>query len=132
MRTRYTVAFSMLAGAAIGAAAIQGLHAQAKPPVYYIAEIEVSNPDAYKDYATKAQAVIKAAGGKVVAVGGVAGPAKITTYEGDPPKGRVVVQVWDSLAQIQAWRDSAAFKDVRKTGETIAKFRGFAVEGLPQ
>jgi hypothetical protein len=31
MKTRYTVALSMLAGATLGAAAVQGLHAQAKP-----------------------------------------------------------------------------------------------------
>ena len=43
MKTRYTVAVSMIAGAALGGAAIQGLHAQAKPPVYYVAEIEVTN-----------------------------------------------------------------------------------------
>ncbi len=30
MKTRYTVALTLLAGIAIGAAAVQGLHAQAK------------------------------------------------------------------------------------------------------
>jgi uncharacterized protein (DUF1330 family) len=131
MKTQYTVGLAMLAGVAVGALAVQGLHAQAKPPVYYVAEIDVSNPEAYKDYAPKAQAIIKAAGGRTLAVGGVAG-AKITTFEGEAPKGRVVVQVWDSIEKIQAWRDSAAFKDVRKTAEAIAKFRGYAIEGLPQ
>ena len=36
MKARYTVALSMIAGAALGGAAIQGLHAQAKPPAYVI------------------------------------------------------------------------------------------------
>src|SRR5713226_298674 len=64
MKTRYTVTLAMLAGFAIGAVAIQGLHAQAKPPVYYIAEIDVNNLEAYvKEYAPLAQASIKAAGG---------------------------------------------------------------------
>ena len=47
MKTRYTVVLSMIAGAALGSAAIQALHAQAKPPVYLITEIDVTNPDAY-------------------------------------------------------------------------------------
>jgi hypothetical protein len=47
MKTRYTVMLSMIAGAALGGAAIQGLHAQAKPPVYLVTEIDVTNPDAY-------------------------------------------------------------------------------------
>ena len=43
MNTRYTVALSMLAGAALGGAAIQGLHSQAKPPVYTVSEIQITN-----------------------------------------------------------------------------------------
>jgi hypothetical protein len=38
MKTRYTVALSMLSGIAIGAVAIQGLHAQATPKAYTVTE----------------------------------------------------------------------------------------------
>jgi hypothetical protein len=42
----------MLTGAALGAAAVQGLHAQAKPPIYVIGEIDYLNQEAYlRDYA---------------------------------------------------------------------------------
>jgi hypothetical protein len=37
MKTHYTIALSLLAGGALGAGAIQALHAQATPPVYVIA-----------------------------------------------------------------------------------------------
>ena len=78
----------MLAGAALGAAVIQGLHAQAKPPVYYVAEIDVTNPETYgKEYAPKAQALIKSAGGRFLAAG-----QHVTSFEGEPPKPRVVIQ----------------------------------------
>jgi hypothetical protein len=40
MKTRYTVALSMIAGAALCGAAIQGLHAQAKPKAYSVSELE--------------------------------------------------------------------------------------------
>ena len=132
MKTRYTVALSMIAGAALGGAAIQGLHAQAKAPVYYIAEIDVTNPDAYaKEYVPKAQAIIKAAGGRFLAVGGAAGGAKVTAFDGEAPK-RAVVQVWDSMEKIQAWRNNPEYIEARKIGEKYAKFRSFAVEGLSQ
>ena len=63
MEIRYTVALSMLAGAALGAAAIEGLHAQAKPPVYTVSEIQITNLDAYlKEFAPVAQASIRSAG----------------------------------------------------------------------
>jgi uncharacterized protein (DUF1330 family) len=131
MKTRYTVALSMVAGAALGGAAIQGLHAQAKPPVYYVAEIEVTNPDGYaKEYAPKAQALIKAAGGKILAVGGAAGGAKVTGVDGEPPK-RAVVQVWDSMDKIQAWRNNPEYKALRKdVGDKYAKFRSYTIEGV--
>ncbi len=127
MKTHYAVALAMFAGVGIGAVAVHGLHAQAKPPVYYISEIETTNPDAYvKNYVPQAQAVIKAHGGRILAAG------QGTAVEGEPPKWRVVVQVWDSMDQIQAWRNSAEFKKVREIGNTYAKFRAFTVEGASQ
>ena len=63
MNTKFKLTLAMLAGAAIGAAAVNGLHAQAKPPLYLVSEIDVTNPEAYgKEYAPKAQALIKASG----------------------------------------------------------------------
>ena len=128
MKTRYTVTLAVIAGFGIGAAVVEGLHAQANPPVYYIAEIDVTNADAYmKEYVPKAQATIKAAGGRFLAAGG-----KVTAIEGAPPKQRVAVQVWDSMEKIQAWRNSKEYKEARKIGDKYAKFRAFTVEGLPQ
>jgi uncharacterized protein (DUF1330 family) len=128
MKRSLTVGLAMVAGAALGAAAVEGLHAQAKPPVYQIVEIDVLNQDAYvNDYVPKAQAAIKAAGGKFLAAGG-----KTTTIEGDPPKNRIVIQQWDSVEKIAAYRASAAFKDLLPLREKLAKFRSFAVEGVPQ
>ena len=128
MKTHLTVTWAMLAGFGLGAVAVQALHAQAKPPVYQVVEIDVSNMDAYlKDYAPKAQAAIRAAGGKFLAAGG-----KTTTIEGEPPKSRVVIQQWDSLEQAQAYRNSAAFKEILPIREKLAKFRSFVVEGAPQ
>src|SRR5262245_50281463 len=128
MKIQHSLALAMLAGIGIGAAVVQTLHAQARPPVYYIAEIEVTNQDAYtKEFVPLAQAAIKTSGGRFLAQGG-----KVTVFEGEPPKPRVVVQVWDSLEKIQTWRASAEFKASRQVGERYAKFRSYAVEGLPQ
>ena len=128
MKTRYTVTLAMLAGFGLGAVAVQGLHAQAKPPIYYVAEIDVTNIDAYtKEYAPLAQASIKAAGGRLLAAG-----QNVTSNEGAPPTKRVAIQVWDSMDKIQAWRNSAEYKKAREIGNKFAKFRAFTVEGLPQ
>ena len=128
MKSNYKVAVAMLAGVALGAFVIQGLHAQAKPPIYVVAEIDVSNLDAFlKEYVPLAQAAIKAAGGRILAVG-----QNITPIEGTPPKSRVTILQWESIEQYNAYRKSPAFADARKIGETYAKFRTFAIEGMPQ
>jgi len=133
MRSNYKFAVAVTAGVAIGALAVQGLHAQAKPPVYYVAEIDVTNPDAYaKEYAPKAQALIRAAGGRFLAIGGsAAATGTVTAFDGDAPK-RVVVQVWDSMEKIQAWRANPEYVELRKVGEKYAKFRSFAVDGVKE
>jgi uncharacterized protein (DUF1330 family) len=118
----------MLAGAALGAAAVQGLHAQAKPPVYLVSEIDVTNVDAYtKEYVPKVRATIKAAGGRLLGAS-----QQVTPIEGDPPKSRVTINAWDSLEQLQAWRNSPEYKEARQIGDKYAKFRSFVVEGVPQ
>ena len=133
MRSNYKIAVAVTAGVAIGALAVQGLHAQAKPPVYYVAEIDVTNPDAYaKEYAPKAQALIRAAGGRFLAIGGSAATTgTVTAFDGDAPK-RVVVQVWESMEKIQAWRANPEYVELRKVGEKYAKFRSFAVDGVKE
>jgi uncharacterized protein (DUF1330 family) len=126
MKTYFTVGLAMFAGFGLGAVAVQGIHAQAKPPIYQITEIVPDNMATYvKDYVPRAQAAIKAAGGRLLA-GGAA-----TAVEGDPPKPRIAITAWDSSEKFQAYRNSAAFKELVPTRDKLAKFRSFTVEGLP-
>jgi uncharacterized protein (DUF1330 family) len=126
MKANFKIAIALVAGAAVGGAAVQGLHAQAQPPVYTVNEIDVTNVAAYeKEVAPLAQAGIRKAGGKLLA-----GSQKVTSFEGTPPKSRVSIQVWDSLEQAQAWRNSADYKALRMIGDKYATYRAFAVEGM--
>jgi uncharacterized protein (DUF1330 family) len=128
MKTRYTIALAMLAGFGLGTVAVQGLHAQAKAPVYQVTEIEVLDAEAYaRDVTPKASAALKAAGGKLVAVSG-----KAMALEGEPPKSRIVISQWDSMEAIKAYRESAAFKELQAVRQKLAKFRTYAVEGIAQ
>jgi uncharacterized protein (DUF1330 family) len=134
MNTKYKIGLAMLAGVALGAAAVHGLHAQAKPPAYFVAEIDVTNPEAYgKEYAPKQQALIKSHGGKFLAIGGTAGAnaKEIAGFDGETPK-RAVVILWDSMEKLQAWRNDPEFKTLREIGGKYAKFRSFAIEGTQQ
>ena len=128
MKTLYTAAFAVFTGAGIGALAVEGIHAQTKPPAYVVSEIEITDLDAYqKEYAPIQQALIKAAGGHLLAAG-----QNIVSFEGAPPKTRVSINRFDSMEAAQIWRNSAEYKEARKVGDKYAKFRAFAVEGFPQ
>jgi uncharacterized protein (DUF1330 family) len=132
VKTTHTVALSMLAGVAVGAVAIQGLHAQTKPPVYLVTEIDVTNPEAYgKEFAPKAQASIKAAGGRQIAIGGAggAGAKAVTTISGAAAPKRAVLQQWDSMEALMAWYNGAEYQAALKIGEKYATFRRYAIEG---
>ena len=128
MKTRSIAALALLAGAAIGAVAVQGLHAESKAPVYVVTETDISDLDAFqKEYLPVVQPTIKAAGGRRVAAG-----QNIVVLEGPSPGTRVAINEFDSLEAVQAWRASADYKAARKIGDKYAKFRAFAIEGIPQ
>ncbi len=131
MKTYLAVSFGMVAGIAVGGFAVQGLHAQAKPPVYLVTEIDVTNPEAYgKEFAPKAQATVRAAGAKFTLVGGAAGVGAkpISAIEGTPPK-RVTIQQWESMEALNKWYNSADYQEALKIGRQYATFRRYAVEG---
>jgi uncharacterized protein (DUF1330 family) len=130
MRTGYAIALAIVAGCGLGAAAMQGLRAQAKAPIYYVVEVETTDPAAYaNDFAPKAQAIIRAAGGRLVAIGGAGatGAKAITPIEGAPPK-RVVVMTWDTMDQVHAWWANPDYIALRQIVDKYATFRSFAVE----
>ncbi|HEU0290385.1 MAG TPA: DUF1330 domain-containing protein [Burkholderiales bacterium] len=123
MKTRSSIALAIIAGFGLGAFSIHTLHAQAKPPVYAVVEIDVSNNDAYlKEYSPKAQALLKAKGGKLIAA------SNGVLFEGAPAK-RVAILQWESMETAKAWHSSKEYKEIRKIGDKYAKFRVVAVEG---
>ena len=119
--------FAMAIGSfALGAAAVQTLHAAGTPPAYVIGEIIVKDVDGYKnDFLPPAQKSIAESGGKYVA----GGFNKTVTFDGAPPPNRVVILQFESMDKVKAWNDSQAQKNSRKIGDKYATFRTFAVEG---
>jgi uncharacterized protein (DUF1330 family) len=126
MKTRSTAVLALLAGAAIGALAVQGLHAQTKAPVYVVTQTDISDLDAYqKQYVPIVQASIKGSGGRLLAAG-----QNFVVLEGPSPGTRVAINQFDSRDAVQAWRNSAEYKAARQIGDKYAKFRSFAIEGV--
>jgi uncharacterized protein (DUF1330 family) len=128
MKSQYPVALTLVAGVAMGALAVEVLHAQSKA-IYTVATIQISDPEAYmKEFAPKAQAALKTAGSQFLA----GGPP--TIIDGDPPSPntRITVRRYNSIEEAKAAYGSAEYKEVRKIGDKYAKFRVFAVEAVSQ
>jgi uncharacterized protein (DUF1330 family) len=127
MKTRYTVALSMLSGIAIGAVAIQGLHAQAKPKAYTVTELQTMDATAAADVAKRIQAAQTNAGGRNFRTGG----GKVVGMEGPPPPQRVAITEWDSLEKAEAFFKSKAWTDLAPDREKALKtIRRYGVEAL--
>jgi uncharacterized protein (DUF1330 family) len=127
MNRSMTLGIAMLAGAAVGAAAVQGLHAQAKPKAYLVTEIEVLDVAAADAYGALIRPTQTAAGGRVFRTAG----GKVVLFEGAAPPKRVALTEWDSLEQAQAWFNSAARKDLMPQRDKAEKvIRSYAVEAV--
>ena len=125
MKMHSVVLVSVVAGAMAGAAAMQALHAQAKPPAYVVGEIDVKNPELFaKEYVPNASKTIRDGGGKYLVGGG-----KSVSFYGEPPK-RIAIMAFDNLEKAEAAFNSAAYKEAKEAGDKYATFRIYVVEGV--
>jgi uncharacterized protein (DUF1330 family) len=125
MNRHITLALAVVAGAAFGAAAVQGLHAQAKPKAYYVVEIEPLDATANAAYAPVVQAAQRTGGARQLGTAG----QRIVAFDGGAPPKSVAISEWDSMEQVQAYRNSAAFKNLAPQRDKAIKIiRSYAVE----
>src|SRR5260221_10995839 len=71
-------------------------------PAYVLAEIEITNPDGYKEYTTTVPATIAQYGGRFLVRGGA-----IEVLEGDWPQRRRGIIQFESMAAAKRWWDSS-------------------------
>ena len=127
MKPKYKLAIALVAGTAIGGAAIQGLHAQMKPPAYIVIPILKINDAA----AFKAGVVDKNVPADITAAGGhyVIRSQKFTTVDGTPPE-RLVVIAFDSVEKAQAFLNTTAQKEINAARIKSTNSLQFIVEGF--
>ena len=128
MKRSITIGLAMLAGGAIGAVAVNGLHAQGKAPgAYAVVDISaITNPELFKTLLPKAGPANDAFGGKYVIR-----TENIVGAVGTPPK-RFVVIAFDSMDKAKAWSASAAQQEVDAIAAKSLNSRRFLVDGMVQ
>ena len=125
MKTRYAVALSMIAGAALGGAAIEGLHAQAKLKAYSVGEIEVTDASAQPGYLPAVRNAIEKAHGRTLRTLN----GRVVSIEGGPPPKNVAIIEWDSLDDAVAFYKSKAWTELAPQRDKSQKaIRRYVVE----
>jgi uncharacterized protein (DUF1330 family) len=121
-----TPTITLLAGIAIGAIAVQGLHAQgAKLKAYSIGEIEILDPSAQTAYLPAARKAIEAAHGRALRTAA----GRVVQIEGGPAPKNVGIVEWDSLDDAIAFYKSKAWTDLASERDKAVKVvRRYVVE----
>ncbi|HVC47135.1 MAG TPA: DUF1330 domain-containing protein [Terracidiphilus sp.] len=118
--------------AVLALSAVASVRAQNPPPRtstpkgYAIAEINVTNPVAYKKYLAAVTPIVAQFGGRYLVRAG-----KIVPIEGHAPTGRFIVIEFPSLAIAEHFESSPQYKAIAPLRQHAARTRLFLVEGAP-
>jgi uncharacterized protein (DUF1330 family) len=125
MNRHITLALGMVAGVAIGATIVGGLHAQGTAPgAYAVIDISaINNPDVFKTIGPKAGPLNAAFGGRLIMQSDA-----IVGVDGTPPK-RFVVIAFDTMDKAKAWTGAAAHNDIIGIRKQSTTSREFLVDG---
>jgi uncharacterized protein (DUF1330 family) len=96
------------------------------PVAYVIVEMNISDPERYKQYMAQAPATVEAHGGEYVVRGG-----RLETLEGDWRPHRVAMLRFPSVEHAKGWYDGEQYRAVRaqRAGAT-EYFNMVLVEGV--
>lgn len=94
-------------------------------PAYWIATLDVTDPEKYKGYVERAPAAIKKYGGRTLSLSGDA-----LVLEGEPPRSRIALIEFDSVEQAKACYDSPEYQEAVSHRKDAAVAQFFVVDGL--
>jgi len=121
--------FAAVAAASMAAGLAGGtfLHAQtAVAPAYLIAEVQVTDPDGWKQYLAALPGTMAPFHEKTLA----RAPA-VAVDASALPAGAVAILAFDSVDDLKAWWNSPAYQAIIPLREKSAKTRVYALPGLP-
>jgi uncharacterized protein (DUF1330 family) len=126
MRSKFRNAVVMLAGAALGALAVEGLHAQGtKLKAYVVSENEILDASAQAAYLPTARKLIQEAHGPALRTAA----GRVVQIEGGAPPKSAALTEWESVDDAVAFYKSKAWTDLAPQRDKAVKVvRRYAVE----
>jgi uncharacterized protein (DUF1330 family) len=129
MNSIYKIGAAVIGSFVLGVGAASVLHAQARPPAYVWAEVDIKDVVGYNNYfLAQARANIRESGGKYLAGNSDASGPTAVSLSGSPPPDRVVLLQFADMEAVKAFyaKQHALEADV---GSKYASFRIVAIEG---
>ncbi|HEX3096661.1 MAG TPA: DUF1330 domain-containing protein [Usitatibacter sp.] len=93
---------------------------------YVLAEVEVTNPEGYKEYTAAVPATIARYGGRFLVRGGAS-----EALEGDWPKIRRVILEFPDVETARRWWNSPEYEKPKALRQANSKGRLILLEGAP-
>jgi uncharacterized protein (DUF1330 family) len=90
-----------------------------------IADVEVTDEEAYREYIKKAPDIIARYGGRYLVRGGA-----VETIEGNWNPKRLVIEAFDSMEQVKAWLDSPEQREANEIRHRAARTNLIIIEGV--
>jgi len=92
---------------------------------YFVAEVEVTDPVGFQEYAKGAPATVAAYGGAYIARGGT-----ITVLEGSWSPKRLTIIQFDNVERAKAWFDSPEYRPFKEIRKKTTKANLLVIEGV--
>ena len=91
---------------------------------YFIIQINVTNPEKYKDYIKQVTPIVEKFGGEYIVRGG-----KSENAEGNWHYERTVVLKFPTYEMVKKWHLSAEYKPIKKIREDNSECNAIIIEG---
>ena len=92
---------------------------------YLIADIEITDPQAYEGYRKDVAATIEAYGGRYLTRG-----AAVDVLEGDWSPKRLVILEFPTMAKLEAWYDCPEYQPLRELRKRASVSKLIVQQGL--
>jgi uncharacterized protein (DUF1330 family) len=92
---------------------------------YFVADIDVTDPEGYKEYAAGAGATVETYGGRYLVRAGAT-----RVVEGDPAPKRFVIIEFPDMAALDAWYSSDEYRPLRDIRQRCSTAKIFTAEGV--
>ena len=92
---------------------------------FVIADVDVKDPDKFKEYSKLTPTILKTYGGRYLVRGG-----NVEVVEGTWTPNRLVVMEFESIAQLKRWYNSPDYTDALKIRQESSESNVVVAEGV--